>query len=191
MMTRLFEIAAGIAPLLNGSWRYNRMEEERSERCDWLNKAVLNDSAHPGRQIVVSPIWNKPERIKIRGRIPHGYCRRTITVAQRRDIPAIAADINRRFLPGFAEEAEAAAASHAHEQERLETYRHQVDILRRFLPGFRHPHSRTLTGSDEFYFKGGSIRMSAYGHDADVKLSLPFDDLVRLLMFAYGGGADQ
>ena len=189
-MSRLFEIAQGIAPLLDGSWRYNRLEEER-HGSEWMDKAVLHDAVCPDRQITVSGIWNKPDRICFRGRVPHGHIRTSITVAKRRDIPSIAEDVNRRFLPGFADEAEAAKACHDHRQAEMENYRHQVDILRRFLPGFRHPHSQTLTGSDEFYFQGGGVRMSAYSYGTDVKLSLPFDDLVRVLISIYGEDANR
>lgn len=189
-MSRLFEIAQGIAPLLDGSWRYNRLEEAR-HGSDWMHRAVLHDPACPNRQIIVSGIWNKPDRLCFRGRIPHGHIRTRITVAKRRDIPSIAADVNRRFLPGFADEAEAAKACHDHRQAELEAYRHQVDILRRFLPGFRHSHSQTLTGSDEFYFQGGSVRMYSSGYEAELTLSLPFDDLVRVLMFIYSEDANR
>ncbi len=47
-MDRLFEVAKGIAPLLDGRFRYNRLVEEMT-KFDWGNRAILNDDAQHGR----------------------------------------------------------------------------------------------------------------------------------------------
>ena len=99
-MSRLHDIAAGVAPLLEGQWRYNRLVEE-SEKTHHRHRATLNDDTLPRRQILFSSIWNRPERIEISGRLPARTGKTRITVGQGRNIPAIAADIERRFLPGY------------------------------------------------------------------------------------------
>ena len=184
-MTRLFEIAQGVAPLLDGKWRYNRLAEE-NEKSHWQNRAVLNDDTQAGRQIVFSSCWNRKGRIEISGPLPSGrYSKTRITVGETRNIPAIAADIERRFLPGYLKEWTEAEADQQARAETMELYRHQVDILRRVLPDFRQAHGHQLTGYDEFYFTGGKVRLG--GSSADLNLRLPFDDLVRVLMFLKPG----
>ncbi len=44
------------------------------------------------------------------------------------------------------------------------------------------------TGCDEFYFKGGKVRLSSSGYNAQLELNLSFDDLVRVLMFLHAKG---
>ncbi len=54
-MSRLHDIAQGVAPLLEGQWRYNRLAAE-SEKTHWQDRATLNDDTKPGRRIVFSSI---------------------------------------------------------------------------------------------------------------------------------------
>ena len=182
-MSRLHDIAQGAAPLLDGQWRYNRLPAE-STQTHWGNRATLFDATRPGRQIVFCAIWNRPERIEIYGSLPERYSSKTrITVGQGRDIPAIAADIGRRFLPDYLREWDEAEAAKRQRAETMALYSHQVDLIRRIAPDFRQAYTQELTGCDEFYFKGGKVRLSSGGYDAHLELSLSFDELVRVLMF--------
>ena len=180
-MTRLFDIARGVAPLLDGRFRYNRLEEEKAN-YDWGNRAVLSDDTKTGRQIIFKNCWRKSGRIEITGLMPRGYGRTAITVAQTRDIPAIAGDINRRFLPPYLEEWNTRQAEINDRAAKLEAYGHQVDLLRRICPEFRKSQHGELTGYDEFYFQNGQVRLSS-DSNSQLRLSLPFDDLVRVLMY--------
>ena len=181
-MSRLHDIAQGVAPLLDGQWRYNRLAAE-NEKTHWQNRATLNDDTRTGRQIVFCSIWNRPERINIYGSLPERYSKTRITVGQGRDTPAIAADIERRFLPGYLTEWDEAEADKRRRAETMALYSHQVDLIRRIAPDFRQAYTQQLTGCDEFYFKGGKVRLSSSGYDAHLELSLPFDKLVRVLIF--------
>jgi hypothetical protein len=185
-MTRLFEVAQGVAPLLKGQWRYNQLAAQCSEHRAG-NRAVLNDDTKPRRQIIFRPAWHTPGRIELYGLLPTDYPSNTkITVAETRSVPAIASDINRRLLPGFlAEWTEAEARCQKREAE-MELYRHQVDLLRRFVPEFaQYPNRGRLTGSDEFYFRDGRLQLFSSGFKASLRLSLPFDEMVRVLMALY------
>ena len=180
-MTRLHDIARDVAPLLEGQWRYNRLAAE-SAKTPWGNRATLNDDTKPGRQIVFSSIWNRPERIEIYGTLPERYSKTRITVGQGRDTPAIAADIERRFLPGYLNEWDEAEACKRQRAKTMVLYMHQVDMIRTIAPDFRQAYTQELTGCDEFYFKGGKLRLSSSGYDAHLELSLSFDELVRVLI---------
>ncbi len=181
-MSRLHDIAQGAAPFLDGQWRYNRLAAE-STQTHWGNRATLFDATRPARQIVFCAIWNRPERIEIYGSLPERYSKTRITVGQGRDTPAIAADIGRRFLPGYLTEWDEAEADKHRRAETMALYSHQVDLIRTIAPDFRQAYTQALTGCDEFYFKGGKVRLSSSGYDAHLELSLPFDELVRVLMF--------
>jgi hypothetical protein len=183
-MTRLFALAEEVAPLLTGQWRYNRLAEKHSE-IRHVNEAVVNDDTQPGRQLVFRSCWETPGRLQIRGNLPQRLSRVTITVAEQRTARAIAADINRRLLPGFLQEWQHAATQRHQQDAELELYGHQVELLRKFVPEFHQLYTRTLTGADEFYFRDGSVRLYA-STNASLRLSLPFPDLVRALMALYG-----
>lgn len=181
-MTRLFEIAKGVAPLLEGRWRYNHLAEQ-DQKNHWADRATLNDDTERSRYIVFSSIWNRPDRIEIYGHLPERSSKTRITVGQGRDIPSIAADIERRFLPEYLIEWTNAETCQCQRAETMALYQHQVDLITKIAPEFRQAYRQQLTGCDEFYFKGGKVRLSSSGYDAHVELSLPFADLVRVLMF--------
>lgn len=181
-MTRLFDVAIGVAPLLDGRFRYNCLEEEKTT-YDWGNRAVLNDDTETGRQILLTNCSRKPERIVVSGRLINGYGRTSITVANSRDIPSIAGDINRRFLPDYLKEWEKRQDEQAERTAKMEAYKHRVDLIRHIVPDFWSRNGRALTGSDEFYFKGGRVRLSCSEYDEELRLSLPYDDLVRVLVY--------
>ena len=182
-MSRLHDIAQGVASFFDGQWHYNRLAAE-SAKTHWGNRATLNDDTRAGRQIVFCAIWNRPERIEIYGSLPERYSSKTrITVGQGRDIPAIAADIGRRFLPGYLKEWDEAEADKRRRAETMALYSHQVDLIRTIAPDFRQAYAQELTGCDEFYFKGGKVRLSSSGYDARLELNLSFDELVRVLIF--------
>lgn len=185
-MTPLFTLAEEVAPLLTGQWRYNRLAEKRSN-IRHANEAVLNDDTQPGRQLVLRPSWETPGRIRVAGVLPQGLSKTRITVSEQRTSPAIAGDINRRLLPAFLAEWQAAITRRQAREAELELYGYQVELLRQFVPEFHQLYRRDLTGADEFYFQDGALRLYS-GYNATVRLSLPFTDLVRVLMALYGRG---
>ena len=188
-MADLFELTTEIAPLLKGKWRYNQLAEE-NER-GYIRRALINDDTQPGRQVVLRPYAPQAGRIQIYGLVPNRSSQTKITVSEKRTARAIAGDINRRLLPGYLSEWEAAQQFHQKREAELDIYRHQVNLLR-FVPGMdRQRGSNTLTGADEFWFEGGSMCLYSGGHKAHVRLSLSFDDLVRVMMVLYGERAQE
>lgn len=188
-MERLFTLAQSVAPLLTGEWRYNRLAEERRDYAHG-NRAVISDDTKPGRRIVLRPCWRVAHRIEVYGELPSDRSSQTkITVSPKRSARAVASDINRRLLPDFLKEWEQAEAYHEKRTAELERYRHQVDLLKRFVPDFRLLHGgQDLRGDDEFSVPHGTLRMYAGDYQATLKLSLPFEDLVKVLMLLYGPG---
>ena len=67
----------------------------------------------------------------------------------------------------------------------MERYRHQVDLLTKFVPEFSLRFHRELSGADEFFFRDGSVQLYS-SYKANLRLSLSFPDLVRVLMTLYG-----
>jgi hypothetical protein len=183
-MDRLFALASEVAPLLTGQWRYNRLAETRSD-IRHANEAVLNDDTQPGRQIMFRPCWEAPGRIQIRGSLPQSLSREKITVSEQRLARAVAGDINRRLLPGFLQEWRETETRRRQREAELELYRHQVELLRKFVPEFHQLYNRSLTGADEFHFRDGTVQLYS-SYKATLRLSLPFADLVRVLMALYG-----
>src|SRR5712691_11937503 len=183
-MDRLFALTEAVAPLLTGQWRYNRLAETRSD-IRHANEAVLNDDTQPGRQLVFRPCWNISGRIQIRGSLPESMSREKITISEQRPARAVAGDINRRLLPGFLKEWQEVETRRRQREAELELYRHQVELLAKFVPEFHQLYNRSLTGADEFHFKDGSVYLYS-SYKATLRLSLPFADLVRVLMALYG-----
>jgi hypothetical protein len=73
----------------------------------------------------------------------------------------------------------------ANDINELEFYRHQVDLLRRFVPEFEQRYSRLPSGTNKFYFRDGSVPLYS-SYKANLRLSLSFADVVRVLMALYG-----
>jgi hypothetical protein len=180
---RLFELTQGVAPLLPGQWRYNHLAEKRSD-VRHANEAILNDDIQPGRQLVFRPCWDSPGRIRIAGSLPQGLSKTHITVSEERTPAAVAGDITRRLLPDYLAEWKDTETRRRERESEMELYRHQVDLLRRFVPEFHQLYNRTLSGADEFHFQDGSVQLYS-NYKASLQLSLPFEDLVRVLMALY------
>jgi hypothetical protein len=186
-MERLFALAEEVPPLLTGQWRSNRLAEQRSD-IRHANQAVVNDDTQPGRQLVFRPCWDIPGRVQIRGSLRESLSRVKITVSEQRPARAVAGEINRRLLPGFLQEWQEAETRCRQREAELELYRHQVELLRRFVPEFSLRYNRELSGADEFTFRDGSVQLYS-NYKASLRLSLPFADLVRVLMALYGNGS--
>lgn len=186
-MDRLFAVAQGVAPLLTGQWRYNQRAAVQSAVRQG-NRAVLNDDTQPGRHIVLRPAWQRPGRIEVFGMLPTDYPSQTrITVAETRPIAALAGEINRRLLPRFLTEWTAAEERRQQQAAAMDLYRHQVELLQTFVPAFGpSPNRDRLTGADTFSFRDGRVQLFSSGVKASLRLSLAFDDVVRVLMTLYG-----
>ena len=184
-MSRIEEIARGVAPLLDGSFRFNERAVATNANY-WDGRHVINDDEQTGRQLYFSRERLKTDRVAVWGMLPNRRsCSVRITVSETRTVPAIAEDINRRFLPYFVKEWRTVFEQERARTDQLDMYRHQVNLIKGIVPNLHIPSHSRLEGNDEMYFQNGRLRMYARGHDSELSIRLPFDDLVRLFKFLF------
>lgn len=177
-MHRLHEIAVECIPFLNGKWRYL----ENEAWTEYRQRAVLQDDTAHGRRIILSDYYGGEGRLEVMGVFPDRWSETPrITVAMSRSIPAISADINRRFLPVYLKEWEKAKALYDEGKERQEDLRIRVNLLKHIVPSMRpswHSHKEVAT---DYYLSKGKLRLSPYDDNVHLEIKLSFDQLVRVL----------
>jgi len=185
MTDRALKLAQTVAPRLDGAWRFNRLA---SENHNW-NYFVLTDDATPGRQIEIAPYTKYgDQRLEIFGRLDrlgaHSQRSQTITVSQNRSPHSIAADINRRLLPGYLDDwIEREAYIEKSGRESTE-HGQKIDLLRRVAPELRASDWREIdNNTTEFRFQYGSVQMWRSYHKTTVTLDLSFAETLQVLHF--------
>jgi len=192
MTDRAQEIAAAVAPLLIGAWRFNR----RATEAHVWQHVVLSDDAAPGRGIEFKSYMQGGARFEVSGQLPSQggswWRSPSITVSQDRTPRAIAGDINRRLLPGYLalwEKRRADIERHLSEDaEHLQRY----ELLRKAAPDLTtFYHNHPVLSSDSFRFSKGKVRMHRRYDRLTLELSLSFAQVLQILFFLQGLEDDQ
>lgn len=177
-MIRLHQIAMECAPLLKGQWRYLKNEESNQYRI----KAVLQDDTERGRQIIFSDYYLGEGRIKISGSYPDRYVNHfKITCSESRPIPALSADINRRFLPKYLTAYEAAKNRYQIHQDKQEKLQIQVDLVKQIMPSMSPYQNYRDDLATDYYFQNGKLRFNSYKNDVSLEINLSFEKLIQVL----------
>ena len=191
---RLAEIARGVAPLLDGNWRYDARGSIPDKPVWGVERTIFNLDCPQMRFAITTP-GEYSERHKACARgdfsvfdraLINSRRRHSIKFSPTRSIPALAADINRRFLNQFQDEWRRAKEEEQRRKDDFEALRHQIAMLQRVVPNMRrfghYSNDRHHYYADlfdlEFIVSDNTVRIE--------RLDLSLEQFVRLIFLLRG-----
>lgn len=189
MNNRAEQLAIAAAPLIPGAWRYNAT---RSSTEGYYKEYALTDDNNRGNSVLLHPTnKGRQNRIEIYAQLNRFgamTCRHSfITVSQGRTPQAIAGEIKRRVLPGYADAIAARDALISESAKITEAHAQRVQLVKSVVSKFRGYYNSNYSADDtHFRFDHGSLRMyrDMQRHDkATMELELNFDQVIQVLHF--------
>lgn len=187
---RLAEIARGVAPLLDGNWRYDTRGAVPDKPIWGIERTIFNVDCPQMRFGITTPgEYSLRHKACARGDyscfdynlISRGP-RHSINFSPARNVPALAADINRRFLPQFQEEWKRAQEEERKRKAEIEAYGLKVAMLRNVLPSMQRAWNSSDRDRGQFYADLAGLKFTVYGDTVTIEnLELNLDQFVQLV----------
>jgi len=181
------QTAGMVATALGDGWTVDTSENFAEHRDAYMD-------GPDGARLALGPIWNKPDRLEIRGVYPAGArsvypapARSVITVDRHRAPDAIAREITRRLLPGYLPELARIDERVSHDVTAYRARCKATQRLQAAMPGLsedrddtpergratlRLPHKDHAWGDIELWHGGDTVNMSLN--------SLPLDLAIKI-----------
>lgn len=181
----LRDMAKAVLPHLTGTWT---MKDKVN-----LDGVVLGVmlTGSDGQEIDFRVPWNKPDRIEISGGFGNGLAQHlsyredrektSITVAAGKDPKRIAADIEKRLLPGYIRELKKAKERKQSADEYAANQRNVLERIQAAVGGGHIPdHTKETLYCSNFH--GLTVKYYS-GYDVRIEMNLPVEMLIEVIEF--------